>query len=216
MTDLVHQLLDFILHIDKHLVELVNEYDKSTYLILALIIFCETGLVVTPFLPGDSLLFAAGAIAATGSLSLPLLILVLFSAAIAGDNTNYFIGNFLGHKLIESKRKIIKKKYLDQTHQFYEKHGGKAIVIARFAPIIRTFAPFVAGIGTMTYRRFIGFCVLGNVLWICSFLVAGYVFGNIEIVKRNFTFVIFGIIFISLLPMIIGIIRHKYFNRKPA
>jgi membrane-associated protein len=216
VTDLLHQLIDFILHIDKHLVELVNEYDKSTYLILALIIFCETGLVVTPFLPGDSLLFAAGAIAATGSLNLPLLIIILFTAAIVGDNTNYFIGNFLGQKLVESKRKIIKKKYLDQTHRFYEKHGGKAIVIARFAPIIRTFAPFVAGIGTMTYRRFIGFCVLGNVLWICSFLLAGYVFGNIEIVKRNFTFVIFGIIFISLLPMIIGIIRHKYFNSKPA
>ena len=216
MTDLIHQLIDFILHIDKHLVDLVNEYDKSTYLILALIIFCETGLVVTPFLPGDSLLFAAGAIAATGSLNIVLIIVILFAAAIIGDNTNYFIGNFLGHKLIESKRKIIKKKYLDQTHQFYEKHGGKAIVIARFAPIIRTFAPFVAGIGAMTYRKFIGFCVLGNVLWICSFSIAGYVFGNIEIVKRNFTFVIFGIILISLLPMIIGIIRHKYFNNKTA
>jgi len=216
VTDLIHQLIDFILHIDKHLVDLVNEYDKSTYLILALIIFCETGLVVTPFLPGDSLLFAAGAIAATGSLNIVLIIVILFAAAIIGDNTNYFIGNFLGHKLIESKRKIIKKKYLDQTHQFYEKHGGKAIVIARFAPIIRTFAPFVAGIGAMTYRKFIGFCVLGNVLWICSFSIAGYVFGNIEIVKRNFTFVIFGIILISLLPMIIGIIRHKYFNNKTA
>jgi membrane-associated protein len=214
VTDLLHHLIDFILHIDKHLVDLVNEYDKSTYLILALIIFCETGLVVTPFLPGDSLLFAAGAIAAAGSLNILLLIVILFAAALLGDNTNYFIGNFLGHRLIESKRKIIKKKYLDQTHQFYEKHGGKAIVIARFAPIIRTFAPFVAGIGAMTYRRFIGFCVLGNLLWICSFSIAGYVFGNIEIVKRNFTFVIFGIILISLLPMIIGIIRHKYFNSK--
>ena len=216
MTDLLHQLIDFILHIDKHLVDLVNEYDKGTYLVLALIIFCETGLVVTPFLPGDSLLFAAGAIAATGSLSLPLLIIILFAAAIVGDNTNYFIGNFLGHKLMAMKRQIIKKKYIDQTHLFYEKHGGKAIVIARFAPIIRTFAPFVAGLGSMTYKRFIGFCVLGNILWICSFSIAGYVFGNIEIVKRNFTFVIFGIILISLLPMIIGVIRHKYFNSKPV
>ena len=214
MTDLLHQLIDFILHIDKHLVELVNEYDKSTYLILALIIFCETGLVVTPFLPGDSLLFAAGAIAATGSLSLPLLIIILFTAAMLGDNTNYFIGNFLGHKLIESKRRIIKKKYIDQTHQFYEKHGGKAIVIARFAPIMRTFAPFVAGLGSMTYKRFFGFCVLGNALWICCFSIAGYIFGNIEIVKRNFTFVIFGIILISLLPMVIAVIRQKYFTKK--
>ncbi len=216
MTDLIHHLLDFILHIDIHLEKIVGEYDKSTYLILALIVFCETGLVVTPFLPGDSLLFAAGALAAKSLLSLPLLIIILFTAAILGDNTNYFIGNFLGHKILASKRKIIKKKYIDQTHLFYEKHGGKAIVIARFAPIIRTFAPFVAGLGSMTYRRFIGFCVLGNVLWICSFSIAGYVFGNIEIVKRNFTFVIFGIILISLLPMILGIIRHKYFNNKPA
>ncbi len=216
MTDLIHHLLDFILHIDIHLEKIVGEYDKSTYLILALIVFCETGLVVTPFLPGDSLLFAAGALAAKSLLSLPLLIIILFAAAILGDNTNYFIGNFLGHKLITAKRKIIKKEYIDRTHLFYEKHGGKAIVIARFAPIIRTFAPFVAGLGSMTYRRFIGFCVFGNILWICSFSIAGYVFGNIEIVKRNFTFVIFGIILISLLPMIIGIIRHKYFNNKPA
>jgi membrane-associated protein len=216
VTDLLHQLIDFVLHIDIKLEEIVGEYHKTTYLILALIIFCETGLVVTPFLPGDSLLFAAGAIAATGSLSLALLIIVLFSAALLGDNTNYFVGNFLGHKIIESKKRIIKKKYIDQTHQFYERHGGKAIVIARFAPILRTFAPFVAGLGSMTYKRFIGFCLLGNALWICSFSAAGYIFGNIEAVKRNFSFVIFGIIFISLLPMIIGIIRHKYFNRKPA
>jgi membrane-associated protein len=216
VNDLVHQLLDFILHIDIHLEKIVGEYDRTTYLILAIIIFCETGLVVTPFLPGDSLLFAAGALAAKSLLSLPLLIIILFTAALSGDNTNYFIGNLLGHKLIESKRKIIKKKYLDQTHQFYEKHGGKALVIARFAPIIRTFAPFVAGIGAMTYKRFISFCVIGNVLWITSFSIAGYIFGNIEAVKRNFTLVIFGIILVSLLPMIIGIIRHKYFNSKPA
>jgi len=214
--NLVEQLFDFILHIDKHLLEIVNEYDKSTYLILALIIFCETGLVVTPFLPGDSLLFAAGAIAATGSLSIALLIVILFAAAIIGDNTNYFIGNFLGHKIVEAKRKIIKKKYLDRTHQFYEKHGGKTVVIARFIPILRTFAPFVAGLGSMTYRKFIVFCVVGNLLWICSFSLAGYAFGNIEIVKRNFTLVIFAIIILSILPMIIGIIRHKYFSKKAA
>jgi len=214
--NLIEQLFDFILHIDKHLIEIVNEYDKSTYLILALIIFCETGLVVTPFLPGDSLLFAAGAIAATGSLSIVLLILILFAAALIGDNTNYFIGNFLGHKIVESKRRIINRKYLEKTHQYYERHGGKTVVIARFIPLVRTFAPFVAGLGSMTYKRFILFCILGNLLWICSFSLAGFAFGNIDIVKRNFTFVIFAIILLSILPMIIGIIRHKYFSKKAA
>jgi len=213
--NLVQQLFDFILHIDKHLIEIVNEYDKTTYLILALIIFCETGLIVTPFLPGDSLLFAAGAIAATtGALSLALLFIILFAAAVIGDNTNYLIGNFLGHKIVESKRKIINKKYLDQTHQFYEKHGGKTVIIARFTPILRTFAPFVAGIGSMTYRRFIVFCVAGNLLWISLFLVAGYLFASNEMVKNNFSLVIICIILISLLPMIFGIIRHKYFSKK--
>lgn len=214
--NLVQQLFDFILHIDKHLIEIVNEYDKSTYLILALIIFCETGLVVTPFLPGDSLLFAAGAIAATGSLSIVLLIVVLFAAAMIGDNTNYFIGNFLGHKIVESKKRIINKKYLDKTHQYYEKNGGKTVVIARFIPIVRTFAPFVAGLGSMTYKRFIVFCVVGNILWICGFSLAGFMFGNVEVVKRNFTLVILAIILLSILPMIIGIIRHKYFSNKTA
>ncbi|MCX6292106.1 MAG: DedA family protein [Bacteroidetes bacterium] len=214
--DLIHRLLDFILHIDKHLIDIVNEYDKTTYLILALIIFCETGLVVTPFLPGDSLLFAAGAIAATGSLSIALLVIILFAAAFIGDNTNYFIGNFLGHKLVASKRKIIRKEYLDKTHAFYENHGGKTVIIARFMPIIRTFAPFVAGLGSMTYRRFLLFCIAGNILWIGSFSIAGYAFGNIEIVKRNFTIVVFSIIIISILPMIIAVIRQKYFNKKSA
>ena len=213
---LLQQLLDFILHIDKHLIEIVNEYDKSTYLILALIIFCETGLVVTPFLPGDSLLFAAGAIAATGALSISLLILILFAAAILGDNANYFIGNFLGHKIIESKWKIINKKYIEKTHQFYEKHGGKTLVIARFMPILRTFAPFVAGLGSMIYKRFFTFCIIGNVLWIFGFLLAGYAFGNIEFVKKNFSLVILAIIVLSILPMIIGFIKHKYFSDKSA
>ena len=212
--DLIHQLFDFIMHIDKHLEEIVNQYNSTTYLILALIVFCETGLVVTPFLPGDSLLFAAGAIAATGSLSIAFLILILFVAALIGDNTNYFIGSFLGHKIIAAKRKIIKKEYLDKTHSFYEKHGGKTVIIARFMPIIRTFAPFVAGLGSMTYKRFILFCILGNLLWICSFSIAGYAFGNIPFVKQNFTMVVFAIIFLSMLPMLIGIIRLKYFTKK--
>ncbi len=214
--DLIHHLIDFILHIDVHLDDFVKEYDKMTYLILALIIFCETGLVVTPFLPGDSLLFAAGALAARpDSLNIVLLILVLFVAAFTGDNTNYAIGNFLGHKLIASKRKFIRKEYLDRTHKFYETQGGKTLVIARFMPVIRTFAPFVAGLGSMTYRRFLAFCVMGNVLWICSFTIAGYVFGNIELVKRNFTMVIFAIILLSVLPMLIALVRQKYFNNKP-
>ncbi|HNP49061.1 MAG TPA: DedA family protein [Bacteroidia bacterium] len=207
--EFIQQLIDFILHIDKHLIEMVNQYDKVTYLLLALIIFCETGFVVTPFLPGDSLLFAAGALAAAGSLNIGLLILILFLAAFAGDNTNYAIGNFIGHKIIAAKRKLIKKEYIDRTHAFYEKHGGKTVVIARFMPILRTFAPFVAGLGSMTYRRFIGFSLLGNVLWICGFSIAGYAFGNIPAVKQNFTLVVFGIIILSLLPMLIAFIKAK-------
>lgn len=214
--EFIHQLLDFILHIDKHLLEIVNQYDKATYLILALIVFCETGLVVTPFLPGDSLLFAAGALAGAGSLNIGLLILVVFLAAFAGDNTNYAIGNFIGQRIIHAKRKLIRKDYLDKTHSFYEQHGGKTVIIARFMPIIRTFAPFVAGLGSMTYRRFLFFCIAGNILWICSFSFAGYIFGNIEIVKHNFTLVVFGIIFLSLLPMIIAFLRSKFNSKKSA
>jgi membrane-associated protein len=207
--ELIHQLLDFILHIDQHLQDWVQQYDKLTYLFLALIIFCETGLVLTPFLPGDSLLFAAGALAGAGLLNLGLIIVILFIAAMCGDNCNYFIGNFLGHKLIESKRRLIKKEYLDRTHAFYEKHGGKTVVIARFVPIIRTFAPFVAGLGAMTYKRFLAFCIFGNILWICSFSTLGYLVGNNPLVKENFTFVIFGIIILSMMPMIIAFVRKK-------
>ncbi|MBL0256898.1 MAG: DedA family protein [Bacteroidetes bacterium] len=214
--EFIQQLIDFILHIDKHLIEMVNQYDKLTYLLLALIIFCETGFVVTPFLPGDSLLFAAGAIAATGSLSIGLLILILFLAAFAGDNTNYAIGNFIGHKILAAKRKLIKKEYIDRTHGFYEKHGGKTVVIAKFMPILRTFAPFVVGLGSMTYRRFIGFSFLGNILWILGFCLAGYAFGNIPAVKQNFTLVVFGIIVLSLLPMIIAFIKAKFFPSNTA
>jgi len=208
--ELIHQFIDFIAHIDVYLQNWVVQYDKLTYLFLAIIIFCETGLVFTPFLPGDSLLFAAGALAGAGALSIGLIIPVLFLAAFAGDNTNYFIGNFIGHKLIASKRRLIKKEYLDRTHSFYEKHGGKTVVIARFVPIIRTFAPFVAGLGAMTYKRFITFCVLGNLLWISSFSTLGYMVGNNHLVKQNFTLVIFGIILLSILPMIIAFIRQRF------
>jgi membrane-associated protein len=212
--DLVHQLIDFIAHIDQYLQQWVQEYDNLTYLILALIIFCETGLVFTPFLPGDSLLFAAGALAGAGSLSLGILIVVLFAAAFAGDNMNYFVGTFIGHKIINAKRTLIKKEYLERTRTFYEKHGGKTVIIARFMPIIRTFAPFVAGLGSMTYRRFILFCIAGNLLWIISFTTVGYIFGNIPVVKENFTLVVFGIIILSLLPMIIAYLRHRFTTDK--
>jgi membrane-associated protein len=212
--DLLHQLIDFIAHIDVYLQQWVQKYDNLTYLLLALIVFCETGLVFTPFLPGDSLLFAAGALAGAGSLSLGLLIIILFAAAFAGDNTNYFIGNFIGHKIVNAKRQLIKKEYLDRTHFFYEKHGGKTVIIARFMPIIRTFAPFVAGLGSMTYRRFLVFCIAGNLLWIISFTTVGYLFGNIPVVKQNFTLVVFGIIILSLLPMIIAYFRHRFSTDK--
>jgi len=212
MMDFLHLLLDFILHIDKYLNEWVSTYQTWTYLILFIIIFCETGLVVTPFLPGDSLLFAAGTIAAMDGnpLNVTMLIVVILIAAFAGDNTNFFIGRFLGKKVYEKNYKLIKREYIDKTHAFYEKHGGKTLIIARFMPIIRTFAPFVAGVGEMKYFRFISFSVIGNFLWVFSFILAGYFFGNIDFVKKNFTLVILTIIFISLLPPVVAIIKQKF------
>jgi membrane-associated protein len=211
--DLIQQLIDFILHIDKHLFEIVEKYDKLTYLILALIIFCETGLVVTPFLPGDSLLFGAGALAGAGFLHLGLLILILFLAAVIGDNINFSVGNFIGHKLISQKSRWIKREYLDRTHEYYEKHGGKTVIIARFVPIVRTFAPFVAGLGSMTYRRFIVFCLAGNLVWILLFTSAGYALGNNPWVKEHFSAVTLGIILVSLIPVIAGIIKSRISNK---
>lgn len=210
--ELLQQFLDFILHIDKHLFSIVNQYNELTYLILALIIFCETGLVVTPFLPGDSLLFAAGALAGAGLLNLWLLILILFIAAVIGDNLNFAIGNFTGHKLIESKSKFIRKDYLEKTHKFYEKHGGKTVIIARFVPIIRTFAPFVAGLGSMIYRKFLTFCLLGNTIWILTFTLAGFALGNNPWVKSNFSLVTLGIIVVSLIPVIYGLVKTRFAN----
>lgn len=209
MIELLTSVIDFVLHIDKHLLEIVNDYQNWTYLILFLIIFCETGLVVTPFLPGDSLLFAAGALAGIGILNIWLLIGVLCVAFFAGDNTNYFVGRFLGKKVYERDYRLIKKKHLIRTHDFYEKHGGKTIVIARFIPIVRTFAPFVAGVASMKYTRFIMLNILGGTFWvsICSF--AGYFFGNIPVVKNNFSLVVITIIFISLLPVIYQFLKHK-------
>lgn len=214
--EIIRYLIDFILHIDKHLLEIVTNYQTWTYLILFLIVFMETGLVVTPFLPGDSLLFAAGTIAAMPGEPLQMLplIILLIIAAFTGDNTNYFIGKFLGHKVYEKNYRLIKREYLDKTHLFYEKHGGKTLIIARFMPIIRTFAPFVAGVGKMTYFRFISFSIFGNVLWVVLFTMAGYFFGNIPFIKNNFTMAILVIILISLLPMIFAFIQNIF--RKKA
>ncbi len=213
--ELIKQLFDLILHVDIYVDNWVHTYDTLTYLILFAIIFCETGLVVTPFLPGDSLLFAAGAIAAKtdSPISIFALIIILLIAAFFGDNTNFFIGRLIGKKVYEKDYKLIKKEYLNKTHAFYERHGGKTLVIARFMPIIRTFAPFVAGVGTMKYLRFISFSIMGNILWVVSFLLAGFYFGQIDFVKRHFSLVIVSIIFVSIMPPVITVIRHKYFSK---
>jgi membrane-associated protein len=210
MFDLFKTFIDFLLHIDIYLQNWVTDYRNWTYFILFVIIFCETGLVVTPFLPGDSLLFAAGTVAAMPNqpLNISVIIFLLICAAFIGDNTNYFIGRYLGHKVYERDYRLIKKKHLIRTHEFYEKHGGKTLIIARFMPILRTFAPFVAGVGTMRYIRFFSFSIVGNILWVTLFSLTGHFFGNIPMIKRNFTLAIFGIILVSLLPMIIAIIRN--------
>ncbi len=209
--EIIYSLVDFILHIDKHLVEIVNEYKTWTYLILFLIIFAETGFVITPFLPGDSLLFAAGAIIAKPESGLDILLMtgLLIIAAIIGDMVNYHIGHYIGPKAFSGKYKFLKKKYLEKTEAFYLKHGGKTIIYARFIPIIRTFAPFVAGVGTMRYARFASYNIIGGIIWVSAFLFAGYIFGGRPIIKDNFTYVIFAIIILSILPPIIEVIREK-------
>lgn len=209
--EFIRTLIDFVLHIDHHLVEIVNDYRTWTYLILFLIIFAETGLVVTPFLPGDSLLFAAGAIIAKPetTLSILLMCVLLIIAAVLGDMVNYHVGKFIGVKAFSGRYKFLKVEYLNTTQQFYTKHGGKTIIYARFIPIIRTFAPFVAGIGTMSYGRFATFNIAGGIAWVTSFLFLGYFFGGLPVIKDNFTYVIFGIIFVSILPPIIEVIRQK-------
>lgn len=202
-------LIDFILHIDQHLAEFVRDYDQWIYALLFAIVFVETGLVVMPFLPGDSMLFAAGALAATGAMDVWILFLLLVLAAVLGDTLNYHIGKYLGVRVFERPSKWIRQDYLHKTQAFFDRHGGKAIIFARFVPFARTFAPFVAGIGQMHYRYFLSYNAIGAVLWVGSLLALGYGFGNIPIVKNNFTIVIFAIIFISLLPALIEWIRHK-------
>lgn len=211
LLELISALIDFILNIDQHLVEIVNNYQTWTYLILFLIIFAETGLVVTPFLPGDSLLFAAGAIIAKPETDLNIFLMcaLLIIAAVLGDMVNYHIGKYIGPKAFSGRYKLLKQEYLDKTQKFYDKYGGKTIIYARFVPIIRTFAPFVAGVGTMQYSRFASYNVIGAFVWILSFSFLGYFFGGIPVIKDNFSLVIFAIIGLSLLPPIIEVIRER-------
>ena len=203
------QLIDFVLHINVHLAELMQDYGPWIYLILFLIVFCETGLVVTPILPGDSLLFAAGALAATGGMNLWILCGVLIVAAILGDTANYWIGKKSGNILQRKFPRIVKPEYLDRTNAFFERYGGKTIIFARFVPIVRTFAPFVAGAGAMSYGRFMMFNVVGAFLWVLLLVPAGYLFANVEFVKKNFSAVILGIIVISILPGVIEVMRER-------
>ncbi len=207
--EFIKQFVDFFLHVDKNLAAVISQYGTATYVILFAIIFMETGLVVTPFLPGDSLLFAAGALAAGGSFQIGLLYVLLLFAAVSGDTVNYEIGKYIGPKAFNSKSKLLKKEYLDKAQAFYEKHGGMAITLARFVPIVRTFAPFVAGIGKMSYKHFIGYNFLGGFLWVSSFLWAGYFFGGLSIVKENFHYVVVAIVLISVVPIILEYLKAK-------
>ena len=205
-------LIDLFLHIDEHLATIINQYGTWTYALLFLVIFLETGFVVTPFLPGDSLLFAAGTFASLGSLNLlPLLGLLMF-AAVLGDTVNYWIGHALGDRAYQIK--WVRKDYLDHTHAFFEKHGGKTIFLARFVPIVRTFAPFVAGIGRMSYGYFISYNIFGGIFWVALFTLAGYFFGNIPFVRRNFEFVIIAIILISVMPILYEWLKARVKNRQ--
>jgi membrane-associated protein len=207
--EIIKFLIDFILHMDVHLSEIILNYGVWTYGILFLVIFMETGFVVTPFLPGDSLLFAAGTFAALGALNPIYLFLLLTAAAIIGDTINYSIGAYIGPRAFSGEIKFLKKEYLDRTQEFYEKHGGKTIILARFVPIIRTFAPFVAGVGTMKYRRFIAYNVIGGIIWVAIFISLGYFFGNIPFVKENFELVIFAIIAISFIPPVMEFFKAR-------
>ena len=208
--ELIKYLFDLFIHLDKHLNDLIIQYEAWTYLILFLVIFAETGFVLTPFLPGDSLLFAAGTFAAIGSFNIVALLILLYTASILGDNTNYWIGYFVGPKIFHREKvRFLKKEYLERTHQFYEKNGGKTIIIAKYIPIIRTFAPFVAGIGKMTYPKFLAYDVTGGLTWVSIFCLGGYFFGNLSFVKNNFSIVIVVIILISLMPGFVEYLRHK-------
>jgi membrane-associated protein len=208
--DIILKFIDLFVHLDKYISTVLQMFGGWTYLIVFLVVFCETGLVVTPILPGDSLLFGLGTFAAKGDLDPWLLVILLSLAAIIGDTVNYAIGKYVGPKVFQrANGYLFKKEYLDRTHEFYERHGGKTIIIARFVPIIRTFAPFVAGIGSMTYGRFITYNIVGGIAWVVTFVLGGYYFGNLHFVKQNFTFVIIAIIIVSIMPGIVEYIRHS-------
>ncbi|MHB8864379.1 MAG: DedA family protein [Pirellulaceae bacterium] len=207
--ELLKWVVDLFLHLDQHLDVVIQNYGAGTYLILVGIIFCETGLVITPFLPGDSLLFAAGTFAARGSLDVHLLFVLLTAAAIAGDTVNYWIGAVVGPRAFSGRYRLLNQRHLQRTHEFYERHGGKTIVLARFIPIIRTFAPFVAGIGAMNYSKFIAYNVAGGAIWVFAFVYGGYFFGGLEVVRRNFTLVILAIVLISVLPIVVEFARAR-------
>jgi len=212
--EVITTLIELFLHIDEYLAEIISQYGVWTYALLFLIIFLETGLVITPFLPGDSLLFAAGSFAALGVLNPWVLVILLSIAAILGDTVNYWIGHYIGPKAFSGNIRFLKKEYLDQTHAFYEKHGGKTIILARFVPIVRTFAPFVAGVGAMTYKKFILYNVVGGILWVNIFVWLGYFFGTLPFVQENFEIAIIAIVFISVLPMIYEFVKAKLEARK--
>jgi len=213
--DIIKYLIDLFLHLDAHLQQIIAQYGTVTYILLFIVIFGETGLVITPFLPGDSLLFAAGTFAAKGSFNVHLLFILLVVAAVLGDTVNYWIGHYVGPKVFEKEKvRFLKKEYLERTHKFFEKYGGKTIILARFVPIVRTFAPFVAGIGSMTYPKFITYNIIGGTLWVALFTYGGYFFGNIEIVKNHFSITIIVIILISLVPGFVEYIKHKIEQKK--
>lgn len=215
--EIISFLIDFILHLDEHLAEIVSQYGIWTYALLFLIIFMETGLVVTPFLPGDSLLFAAGTLASPAlneALNIWILIPLLIAAAVIGDTINYWIGHFIGPKAFSGNIRFLKKEYLDRTHEFYERHGGKTIILARFIPIIRTFAPFVAGVGAMTYSKFLLYNVVGGVLWVMIFTLAGYFFGRLPFVRDNFSLVVLAIIVISVMPAVYEFVKERMRTRR--
>jgi membrane-associated protein len=214
-VEFLSKLLDFVLHLDKHLSSIIQGFGLWTYLLLFLVIFLETGFVVTPFLPGDSLLFAAGTFAAAKVLNVGWLFVLLSAAAILGDTANYWIGHFIGPKVFrQEKSRIFKREYLERTHRFYEKYGAETIIIARFVPIVRTFAPFVAGVGRMSYWKFISYNIIGGIGWVALFVFGGYFFGNIPFVKRNFSLVLLFIIILSMVPAAVEFVRHRRAARR--
>ncbi|HEV8195917.1 MAG TPA: DedA family protein [Gemmatimonadales bacterium] len=211
--EFLRHAVDFFLHIDRHLSDVISQYGTWTYAILAGVVFCETGLVVTPLLPGDSLLFAAGTFAALGSLDPRILNLLLFGAVLAGDNVNYWVGRYIGPRAFSGELRFFRREYLERTRAFFDRHGGKTIVLARFIPIVRTFTPFVAGIGAMTYPRFLVYSIGGGALWVSAFIWAGYFFGNLPIVRNNFGLVVLAIIGVSVVPMLVALIKERRASR---